>query len=633
MTIHQLLLKYWGYNKFRPLQEEIIYSVMEGNDTLALMPTGGGKSLCYQIPALAKDGLCLVISPLIALMKDQVDGLVKRGISAAAVFSGMHYSEIDSVLDNAAHGQYKFLFLSPERLETSLFIERLKRMRVNLIAVDEAHCISQWGYDFRPPYLNIAEIRKFLPSVPILALTATATEKVVKDIQVKLEFNDGKIFKKSFERNNLTYYVIKEENKLKRILKIISKIGGTGIIYVRNRRKTKEISDFLIKNKISADYYHAGLTPEEREKKQNNWMSGRTKVIVSTNAFGMGIDKPDVRFVIHIDIPDTLEAYFQEAGRAGRDGNKSYAILLYENVDISDLEKYFQTAFPPIDEIKKVYNLLGNFLNIPIGIGKESTFEFNINEFCESYSLKLIETFNSLKILEKDGYLMLSEAMKLPSKIQFIINNNELYRFQVENELYDKFIKAILRIYGGVFNGFISIDENFISKKTGLKEEEIVKFLKKLEKHEILSYIPKTDKPKITYVCERLNEKDLYLSDDTYKHRKETAAKRLKAIKEYVTSITKCRSLHLLEYFDDYSAKRCGSCDVCIERNKISLSELEFDIIIKEIKPLLQKKPCNIQELADKFQNIDEDKIIKAIQWLMDNDKISYSSDNLLIWN
>lgn len=632
MTINQILLKYWGYSKFRSLQEDIINSVLDGKDTLALLPTGGGKSICYQIPALAKEGICIVVSPLIALMKDQVENLRKRNIKAIAIYSGMNKSEIDISLDNAAYGDYKFLYVSPERLETELFIERLRKMKVNLIAVDEAHCISQWGYDFRPPYLNIAKIREIKPNVPVLALTATATQEVVDDIQDKLKFKSINVFRKSFERKNIIYYVIKEENKLQRLLKLINNIKGSGIVYVRNRRKTKEISIFLEKNKVSADYYHAGLEPQVRDKKQNAWMNGYKKVIVSTNAFGMGIDKPDVRFVVHMDIPDSIEAYFQEAGRAGRDEQKAYAVLLFENSDIIDLDKNLENSFPPIIDIKKIYGLLCNFFQIPVGSGKDSIYDFNLNQFSENYNLSPIIVYNSIKLLEKEGILMMSEGFSSFSKIHFKVNKDDLYRFQVEKEAYDGFIKTILRLYGGIFNDFIKIDEQGIANKTNLKKEDVVKILKKLDTFNILTYIASTNSPQISFIQPRLNDNDILLSDENYKTRKSNYIKQINAIKEYALSQAKCRSQQLLEYFGDMSAKRCGNCDVCKERNKLELSEYEFDIVLKQIKPLLQSKTCTIEELAAELPGIEDDNIIKVIQYLLDNDKVTVDKDKMLKW-
>ncbi len=633
MTINQILLKYWGYSKFRPLQEDIINSVLEGKDTLALLPTGGGKSICYQVPALATEGICIVVSPLIALMKDQVENLKKRNIKAIAICSGMNKSEIDISLDNAAYGDYKFLYVSPERLETEIFTERLRKMKVNLIAVDEAHCISQWGYDFRPPYLNIAKIRDIKPNVPILALTATATKEVVDDIQEKLRFKSINVFQKSFERKNLVYYVIKEENKLQKLLKLINNIKGSGIIYVRNRRKTKEIALFLEKNNISADYYHAGLEPQIRDKKQNSWMNGYKKVIVSTNAFGMGIDKPDVRFVIHMDIPDSIEAYFQEAGRAGRDEQKAFAILLFENSDIIDLDKNLENTFPPANEIKKIYGLLCNFFQIPVGGGKDSIFDFNINRFSENYNLSPIIVFNSIKLLEKEGILLMTEGSNSFSKIHFKVGKDDLYRFQVEKEAYDGFIKTLLRLYGGVFNDFIKIDELSIANKTNLKKDDVIKILKKLDSYNILTYIQSTNSPQLSFVQQRLSNNDILLSGENYRTRKEIYIKRVEAIKEYALSQSKCRSQQLLEYFGDLTAKRCGNCDVCKNRNKLELSEYEFDIVLKQIKPLLQAKSCTIEELAAGLPGIEDDNIIKVIQYLLDNDKVTIDKNKMLKWN
>ncbi|HHN47896.1 MAG TPA: ATP-dependent DNA helicase RecQ, partial [Bacteroidales bacterium] len=495
VPLKNILLKYWGYQEFRPRQEEIIQSVLDGNDTLALLPTGGGKSICFQVPALAKEGLCLVITPLIALMQDQVENLKRKNINAVAIYSGMHRNQIELALDNCMFGDVKFLYLSPERLETEKFRAVLTRLNINLIAVDEAHCISQWGYDFRPPYLRIAAIRVFLPNVPVLALTATATPRVVKDIQDKLGFAAENVFKQSFERKNLTYVVQLEENKLGRLLKICDRIKGTGIVYVRNRRRTREISDFLNSQKVSANFYHAGLDPATRNKRQTAWMTGQTRVMVSTNAFGMGIDKPNVRFVVHMDLPDSLEAYFQEAGRGGRDGNTSYAVVLYEKADIIDLRHNHELSYPAIDLIKKVYHALGNYFQLATGSGKDRSFDFELSEFCNQYRLNPVTTFSALKFLEKEGYLMLSEDVGSPSLVNIKTKKENLYRFQVENPMYDPFIKLLLRSYSGLFTTFARISEAEIARRMPMPINDVIKTLHTLNQAGLITYVPRKEKP------------------------------------------------------------------------------------------------------------------------------------------
>ncbi len=632
MTTQQILLKYWGHNSFRPLQEDIINSVLDGKDTLALLPTGGGKSICFQVPALSKEGVCLVITPLIALMKDQVENLKQKKIKAIAVCSGMHRNEIEIALNNCIYGQIKFLYVSPERLETSMMQESLKQMNINLIAVDEAHCISQWGYDFRPPYLRIANIRQFLPSVPILGLTATATTDVVDDIQERLMFSEKNVFRKSFERKNLTYVVIKEEDKYKRLLGIIRKVKGSGIIYVRSRRKTKEISDFLKKNKIPADHYHAGLDAVVRDKKQLEWMKNRNRIIVSTNAFGMGIDKPDVRLVIHMDIPDSVEAYFQEAGRAGRDEKRSFAVLMYDAADVSNAKRNFSLSFPDPDKIRAVYRTLGNYLQLPVGGGKELAFDFDMQEFCEKYKLSSILVHNSLRFLEREGYLLMNEALSSPSRLHFVLSKGDLYRFQVENPSYDTFTKVLLRSYSGIFSDFVKINESILAKRIQKTREFVETKLRQLHKFGVVSYIQQNTLPQIIYCRERVDTKNLYLSRENYNDRKKTALSRLESVIAYAQSDNKCRSQSLLLYFGDTKAKRCGKCDVCLKRNKLELSELEFDIVLNQIKPLLKDRSFTPEELSEQIRGVKDDQLINVITWLLDNSKIYFDKDKRLKW-
>lgn len=633
MTVQQILLKYWGFSHFRPLQEEIINSVLAGNDTLALLPTGGGKSICFQVPGLFKDGICIVVSPLLALMKDQVESLKLKGIKAMAITSAMNKKEIDIAFDNCVYGDYKFLYLSPERLGTDIARARIQKMKVNLLAVDESHCISQWGYDFRPSYLKISELRELIPDIPVLALTATATTEVTIDIQKKLLFKKENILKKSFERKNLAYVVLKEEDKMTRLLKIAAKIQGTGIVYVRNRRKTQEVTDFLRRNNISSDFYHAGLEAHLRDMKQDAWVNNKVRVIVCTNAFGMGIDKPDVRFVVHLDLPDCLEAYFQEAGRAGRDEKKSYAILLYNDSDKLEVEHNLQMAFPPIEEIKKTYQALASYFQIPTGAGKGSAFDFDINDFCSKFNLNPLLAFNSIKILEKEEYISMSDGFFQPSRIHFTVNKEELYIFQVEHARYDELLKLILRSYTGVFDNYTRISESEIGKRCGKTVDEIKKILSELEKYNLVSYLPQSETPQLTFLSERIDAKNIYISPENFQKRKEKAKNRMESLLHYVLTKTKCRSQMLLAYFGETDSYRCGICDFCLERNKLEMSNLEFEKVANQVKKNLDNEPRSLTNLVNSVKNSTEDKTIKVIQWLIDNEKIIYNKDNKLCWH
>jgi ATP-dependent DNA helicase RecQ len=632
LTAHQILLKYWGFSSFRPLQEEIIQSVLNGKDTLALLPTGGGKSLCFQVPALVMDGICLVVSPLIALMKDQVDNLKKRGIPAASIYSGMHSDEIRIILDNCCFGTTKLLYVSPERLNTDKFREAVKRMNVNLLAVDEAHCISQWGYDFRPPYLQIAAIRQLLPGVPVMALTATATPNVVKDIQRRLEFKEENVFQKSFERKNLTYLVIKEEDKLKRLVKILTKVKGPGIVYVRNRRHTKDIADYLQKNSISADFYHAGLDPKTRDRRQSAWINEEKRIIVSTNAFGMGIDKSNVRVVVHLDLPDSIEAYFQEAGRGGRDEKRAYAVLLWENADVIDSRHNLVLSYPELNTIRDVYQALGNYFQLPVGMGKDLSFDFDLAAFAEQYKFPPVIVFNSLKFLEKEGFVLMTEGLHQPSKVFIKAHKEELYRFQVEHETFDHFIKTMLRSYSGILSDFITFSETELARRCNYPVEQVVSNLKHLSRVQILDYIPQSDKPRVIYMQERLDTRDLTISPENYKDRLKDAEKRLGKMIAYTETTNKCRSQALLAYFGECQTRRCGKCDVCIERNKLSLNEMEFNNIVDTLKPLLKAKSYSLEELVNAADPVSEDKVLRAIQWLVDNEKIGVDSGKRYRW-
>lgn len=631
MTIKSILIKYWGYSSFRPLQEDIIKEILKGRDTLALLPTGGGKSICFQVPGLVNEGLTLVVTPLIALMKDQVENLKKKGIKAAALHSGLHRNEIDVVIDNCIFGDTKFLYVSPERLESPDFREVLKRMKVNIIAVDEAHCISQWGYDFRPPYLNIAEIRTILPRVPVLALTATATTDVVDDIQEKLNFKQRNLIRGSFERKNLTYIVSRNENKNEQLLKILQSISGTGIIYVRSRRHTREIFEFLSGNNISADYYHAGLGARERSNKQDAWMKGSRRIMVATNAFGMGIDKSNVRLVIHLDLPDSLEAYFQEAGRAGRDGKQSYAITIFDDADIDRLKLNYRNSFPEIEKIRMIYHAMGNYFQLAVGSGKDASFDFDLSHFSRNYEFPPLLVFNALKFLEKEGYLVMTEAIENPSKVFVKAGKNDLYRFQVENPLYDKFIKLLLRSYSGLFSDFVVVNENELASRLNTEAEKVIAAFQYLDKIDVLSYIPRTNQPQIIFTKERLDKKELLISKENYRDRKNAAEKRYMAVVNYVTSGHVCRSQFLLNYFGEKSAKRCGKCDVCKERNKVDINDLEFDQISERIRKALQYDRLTIYALLREIKEARSEKVISIIQWLKDNDRI-IEKDGLLQW-
>lgn len=622
MTIHEILLKYWGYTSFRPLQEEIIHSVMNCSDTLALLPTGGGKSICFQVPAMSMDGVCLVVTPLIALMKDQVEGLQKKGIKASAIYSGMNSHEIDIAISNCINGGTKFLYLSPERLESEKFLGNILFLKVNLIAVDEAHCISQWGYDFRPPYLRVAAIRQKLPGVPVLALTATAIPRVVDDIQQKLLFAKPNVFSTSFERTNLAYLVYHEEDKHSRLLRIAHRVPGTGIVYVRNRRKTKEIADFLCKNHISADYYHAGLDPKSRSQKQEAWKSGKCRIIVATNAFGMGIDKPDVRFVVHLDLPDSIEAYFQEAGRGGRDGKKAYAVMLTEKADEIDAIHNLELAFPELVFIRNLYQALGNHFNLATGSGKDQSFDFDLHDFGNTYNMKPISVFNALKVLEREGYIALSDALDNPSKLHILARQDDLYRYQVEHAEGDVLLKAVLRSYGGIFNDFVTISENEIIRRSGQNLTQVLKLLTQMDNEGLLSYIPQKTLPQIIYIRERLASSNLHFTADNYYNRKADAEKRLKAVISYINENTVCRSQSLLSYFGDTSPSRCGICDVCILRNKTELNNIEFSRVKEMIKNVTSANPSSLQQIVKACPGITEDKVLTVIRLLAESNQL-----------
>jgi ATP-dependent DNA helicase RecQ len=627
----QILTKYWGFTSFKPLQEDIIRSVAEGRDTLGLMPTGGGKSVTFQVPALAQEGICLVITPLIALMKDQVNRLNELEIKSIAIHSGMTAEEIDNALENSVFGDYKFLYVSPERISTKVFQAKVTRLNLSMVVIDEAHCISQWGYDFRPSYLKIASLRDYIDQkVPFLALTASATPQVIDDIMKKLVFRGKNVLKTSFDRKNISYLVRKVEEKGTYLIKTLQKTKGSGIVYVRSRKRCKEVAELLVANGISADFYHAGLTDELRDRKQAAWMSGETRVIVATNAFGMGIDKSEVRFVIHWDIPDSIESYFQESGRGGRDGKPAFAVLLYTPADKARLTDTIRKKFPQIDKIKDIYEALCNYLQVPLGSGKDNVFEFNMYDFVSKYRLPVIETYNSLQFLQREGYMEFTEEINNPSRVHFIVSRDDLYKFQVANESFDGFIKLLLRSYTGMFSEFVPVNEDALSRKSAATRDTIYQYLVKLSSLNIIRYIPGKKSTLVILTEERLMRKALMISPDNYLNVKEKYEIRLNRMIEYADSDSHCRSVYLLEYFGEES-DRCGICDVCRERNELDLSKYEFDIILEEIKSILSEKNPDAEELVKLIDN-PEDRVIKVIRWLLDHNKIIKDRDHKLSW-
>ncbi|MDR2938471.1 MAG: RecQ family ATP-dependent DNA helicase [Prevotellaceae bacterium] len=624
----KILFQYWGHRAFRPLQEEVVAAAYEGRDTLALMPTGGGKSVCFQVPALAKEGICLVVTPLIALMKDQVENLQKKGIKALAVYSGMTNREIDVALNNCLYGDYKFLYLSPERLGTDIFKARVADMNVNLIAIDEAHCISQWGYDFRPSYMKIAELRELLPNVPILALTATATPEVAQDIMERLRFRQKNLLKKSFERKNLVYVVRHTEDKRKELLKIAQAVPGTAVVYVRTRGATVEVANFLRENGFSADSYHGGMSNEERSRKQDEWKNNATRIVVATNAFGMGIDKPDVRWVVHMELPDSLEAYYQEAGRGGRDEKKAFAVLLYSEADKIAMDRRAAVAFPPVEEIKRVYQALCTYLQIPIGAGRDSVHDFNLFDFCKAYKMHSLTVHSALQFLQRDGYLELTDELDNPSRLMFTIDREELYKIQVMHPDMDLVIKALLRAYSGLFSQYANIDETYIANAIRLTPNDVYQTLKRLTQLGAISYIPRKKTPLIIFTEERLDDKNLRITKENYADRKERYVSRTEQMLGYAASTAKCRSQQLLAYFGETDSYRCGQCDVCLERNELDISKYEMDEFLEHIKKQLHAQPLRLEALVDSLPQ-KTDKMLKVVRWLLDNGKLEESGGTL----
>ena len=627
----EILKQYWGYDSFRDLQEEIITSIGEGKDTLGLMPTGGGKSITFQVPALAQEGICIVITPLIALMKDQVQNLRKRGIKALAIYSGMTRQEILTALENCIFGNYKFLYISPERLDTEIFRTKLRSMKVSMITVDESHCISNWGYDFRPAYLKIAEIRELLPGVPVLALTATATPEVVKDIQTRLNFREGNVFRMSFERKNLAYIVRKTDNKTKELLHILQRISGSAIIYVRNRRRTKEITELLTNEGITADFYHAGLDNAVKDLRQKRWQSGEVRVMVATNAFGMGIDKPDVRIVLHLDLPDSPEAYFQEAGRAGRDGEKAYAVILYAKSDKMTLHKRIVDTFPEKEYILNVYEHLQYYYQMAMGDGFQCIREFNLEEFCRKFKYFPVPVDSALKILTQAGYLEYTDEQDNSSRILFTIRRDELYKLREMGKEADALIQTILRSYTGVFTDYAYISEESLALRTGLTRQQIYNILVTLTKRRIVDYIPRKKTPYIIYTRERLDLRFLHIPPIVYEERKARYEARIKAMEEYVTTENVCRSRMLLHYFGEKNEHNCGQCDVCLSnRASNDLSEKSYEELKRQILELLGQSPLTPAEIADKIKAEKED-IGQVIRYLLDEDGLKMQDGMLHI--
>jgi ATP-dependent DNA helicase RecQ len=631
LSPQEILKQYWGYDSFRSKQEEAIHSVLDAKDTLTLLPTGGGKSICFQVPALMMEGICIVISPLIALMNDQVTALKAKNIRALAITSGMSFSEVDIALDNCIHGNYKFLYLSPERLESEMVQQRLKKMNINLLAVDEAHCISEWGYNFRPSYLRIAEIRE-ITNAPIIALTATATPLVTKDIQEKLKFTDDNIISTSFFREELSYVVLKQDDKDSKLIQILNRVKGTSIVYCRTRKETKRVHQLLSEYGISSHFYHAGLDVLDRASKQKQWQLNHVRVMAATNAFGMGIDKADVRLVIHNHLPFSLEAYFQEAGRAGRDRKLAYSILLYNDLDIHNLNKQISDHYPEIDVVRNVYQQMANFFGIAIGDGKHQEFQFHINEFCERYNLNQLQTYNVLKILEKEDYIKLSEAIHQPSRVYIKVSHTELYQFQIANKQYDLLLKILLRSYGSLFDNFTKIQENIIAKRTQLTTQEVKDFLFKLEKMDILDYIPQNSNPKLLLLKTRVDSKHISLSKETIETRKANEEAKAASVIQYASNQYQCRSSVLQKYFGEENKERCNKCDVCLERNKLKINDQEFDDIMKAIEKLISQKPMYIDDIIMSIVEFREDKMVNVLQFLSDNGQIAFNDEQKLYW-
>lgn len=619
-TPQSILKKYWGYDSFREKQLEIIQHSLDDKDVLALLPTGGGKSVCFQVPTLCMEGICVVVSPLIALMKDQVENLKKKGLSAIALHSGMHYSQIDTALDNCVYGDVKFLYLSPERLRSEIVQVRLQKMKVCLIAVDEAHCISQWGYDFRPSYLEIANLRELLPDVPVMALTATATPNVVEDIQEKLLFKKKSVVQKSFSRPNLSYMVLKESNVKGRLLRILERTPGSAVIYVRNRRRTREIANFLQTQNVSATFYHAGLSFDERQTRQEDWLQDRTRVIVATNAFGMGIDKPDVRVVVHLGFPDNLESYFQEAGRAGRDGNDSYCVALVNSAAVKELYKRLEGEYPNRERIKDIYYALGSYLQLAEGSGEEEYFDFDLAGLSARYNWKPKEIMAAVSFLEKADHLVLSANSDPRSTIKILVNNETLYELELRNPKIGKLLKAMLRSYGRMFEEYVAINEKLLAKRAGYSLKHVDSILQKLHSLEVIDYKPATGLPRVEFIGGRVRKQDIHISKDIYENRIKLIKERIAAAIHFVETDKVCRSQMLLKYFGETDSKHCGKCDVCRGLTKIEDKEIDLQAIRAELA-----QETALDELVKRIGTHSEKAVLKGVQTLLDNNELTYN--------
>ena len=625
VDIHRILEKYWGYKHFRALQEDIIMSVLEGRDTLGLMPTGGGKSLTFQIPTLAMDGLAIVVTPIISLMKDQVDNLVSRGIKATYLHAGLSITEKNRVMEKCINGNYKFLYVSPERLESTSFLDRIKRLNICLIVVDEAHCISQWGYDFRPSFLKIAALRKVFPNAPVLALTATATPMVVDDIQQKLQFRKSNVFKTSFVRDNISYVVRHTTEKMSELVHILKSVAGSSIVYVRSRKRTKLIADELRRNGLSADYYHAGLSIEEKEDKQNKWKNDEIRVIVATNAFGMGIDKPDVRVVAHIDLPNTLEEYFQEAGRAGRDGKRSYAVMLVKTTDKGLLHRHLSEAFPEKDFIRKVYERVGNFLEVAIGEGYGQMMDFNFNLFCRTFNLPVLPTLNALRILTQAEYIQFVEEIETQSRVMILADKARLYNIPTTTPRADEVLQALLRTYTGLFADYVFINEDVIAYRYNLSPQTIYDSLIEYNRLHILHYVPRKRTPYIIYTTSREEPKYIQIPKSIYETLQERMRERIEAVITYCYNDEICREKYLVEYFGEDSPQPCGHCDTCIERRKRD-DHMPQDVQ-QGILYMTHLKPRKLKELVQTL-SFSRDEIVETVAMLVDEGFLEHRDDD-----
>lgn len=629
----EILKKYWGYDIFRPLQEDVITSIMQGHDTMVLLPTGGGKSICYQVPALCMEGICIVVSPLIALMKDQVQRLNDMGIRSACLVSGLKHREVEIILNNCVSGRIKLLYVSPERIKNAMFQGHLRQMKVSMVAIDEAHCISQWGFDFRPAYLDVCLLRQLLPSIPFLALTATATPRVISDIAKVLSFqSDYRLFKSSFRRDNLSYVVFCENDKQGRLLRILDGVKGSAIIYVRNRRLTVEVARFLNGHKVSAVSYHAGMEPRDRDRSQALWMQNQARVMVATNAFGMGIDKSDVRLVVHLDLPSSIEAYYQEAGRAGRDGRRAYAVILANEADRSTLQASLSMSYPDMALIRNVYRALGNFYQVPVGSGEGCAFDFDMERICSTYGFNPVVFYGALRLLEKEGLVMVPDRPQTESSLTILIRPDEVYRFQMENVRYGDLLAIILRLYGGLYSSFVPISERTIAGRyPGLDEHRVMRMLQHLDALKVVSYKPKSSKPQLVFVSPRIDDATMLLSDEVYANQQRLARERLDKMIDYVFVEQQCRSQFMLDYLGEENPKPCGMCDLCLARRKKSVASLREDVVSR-----LKEGDCELKSLVSSVVNssastpIGESEVVESIRQLVDEGVVSQSADFVL---